>query len=172
MSFITHFSSLGNRCSSFCKSVGSLSERRIVSKPQILSRLRYVNIIKSCDETKQERAYRLKYESLQDWNNIYWSKNNELFEREKLEYIKKNFGDKISEDEALSHDQLAPFYRCFLERNRLKHVNYNKHWYKNHVALLFSSLNAKFSRLKLNISDYNQEVPISTRQNVEKNTKR
>lgn len=136
----------------FRRSIGGLRERRIVSKPQILSRLRYVNIVKRCDETDQEREYRNFYESLQNWNNNYWSENNELFNKEKNEYIERNFGTEKSKDEALSHDQLAHFYRTFLEKNRDKHVNYNKTWYKNHFALLASSVNAKLSRLKVNLT--------------------
>lgn len=133
-----------------CKAVGTLSERRIVSKPQILSRLRYVDIVKRPDETQQEKAYRQKYEDLQDWNNKYWAENNELFNREKANYIREHFG-QIDEQQALSHDQLASFYRDFLERNRDKHVNYNRTWYKNHVSLLSTSINAKLSRLRANI---------------------
>lgn len=152
MSYSTFLSTLTNRISSVCKAMAGLRERRIVSKPQLLSRLRYVNIVENCDETPQERNYRLKYEMLQDWNNEYWSANNELFEKEKKQYIIDNYGDSISEEEALTHDQLAPFYRSFLERNRDKHVNYNKVWYQAHVALLGSSLNAKLSRLKVNMT--------------------
>lgn len=136
----------------FYRSVAALSERRVVSKPQILSRLRYVNIIQRSDETFEEKHYRIRYQSLQDWNNKYWAENNELFNREKEKYIKERFGAEMSKEEALSHDQLAPFYRDFLERNRRKHVNYNRIWYKNHLALLSSSINAKLSRLKADLS--------------------
>lgn len=136
-----------------CKSLGTLSERRVVGKPQIMSRLRYVNIVKRSDETAEEKHYRHQYESLQDWNNRYWAENNQLFNREKEEYIKKTFGDEHSSEEALSHDQLASFYSDFLERNRKRHVEYNMIWYKNHIALLASSLNAKVSRLKANASN-------------------
>lgn len=141
--------------SKFWKSLGTLSEKRVVGKPQILSRLRYVNIVERHDETDQERSYRIQYENLQDWNNKYWAENNELFNRQKADYIKNNFGE-ISEEEALSHDQLASFYREFLERNRDKHVTYNRIWYKNHIALLSSSISAKLSRLKANLDKYNE----------------
>lgn len=134
----------------FCKSVGTLSERRIVSKPQILSRLRYVDIIRRPDETAQEKAYRVRYEELQNWNNEYWAENNELFNMEKANYIRQNF-DQMDEEQALSHDQLASFYRDFLERNRERHVEYNRTWYRNHISLLKDSMNAKLSRLKANL---------------------
>lgn len=153
MSPTTYFNLLTSRFAIACKSFGALSERRIVSKPQILSRLRYVNIVKRRDETDQERAYRVQYESLQDWNNRYWAENNELFTKEKNEYIEKIYGQEASsKEEALSHDQLATFYRSFLESNRDRHVNYNRIWYRNHVALLASSINAKLSRLKVNMT--------------------
>lgn len=142
--------------SKFWKSLGALSERRIVGKPQILSRLRYVNIVERPDETEQERLYRSQYDSLQEWNNKYWAENNELFNREKAKYIADNFGVVATEEQALSHDQLASFYREFLERNRDKHVEYNRIWYKNHIALLLSSTSAKLSRLKANLHRYNE----------------
>lgn len=156
----TYLSLLVGRFGTAYKSISALSERRIVSKPQILSRLRYVNIIERSDETDRERAYRLQYESLQEWNNKYWSENNELFTREKNEYIEKNFGKETSEEEALSHDQLAEFYQDFLERNRDKHVKYNKIWYKNHVALLGSSIIAKLSRFRAIMSTKNSSKTI------------
>lgn len=127
--------------------IKSISERRVVSKPQSGSRLRFVNIIKPSDETEEERSYRLKYESLQDWNNRYWSQNNKLFDHEKDKFIESQ--NLTKDGQALSHDQLAGFYRTFLERNRRKHVAYNRIWYKNHVALLVSSIRAKLSRLKI-----------------------
>lgn len=130
----------------------ALSERRVVSKPQIVSRLRHVKIIERGDETDQERLYRIQYQNLQDWNNNYWNENNELFNREKDGYIKAHFGEKTSNEEALSHDQLAHFYRTFLEQSREKHVNYNRTMYKNHLRLLISSLNAKLSRLKADVT--------------------
>jgi len=126
----------------------SITERRIVGKPQILSRLRYVDIVKRCDETAEERAYRIQYESLQDWNNKYWAHNNELFNREKKSYIERHFGH---EDAALSHDQLGQFYRDFLDLSRERHVEYNKAWYRNHIALLANSINAKLSRIRANL---------------------
>lgn len=132
------------------RSLAALREDRIVSRPQILSRLRYVNIVTRPDETEEEKAYRAHYENLQDWNNRYWTENNELFNKSKSDYIKANFGN-IAEDEALSHDQLATFYRGFLEENRAKHVDYNKKWYKSHISLLQSAMMAKFSRLKLDL---------------------
>jgi len=132
------------------KSLGALTEHRIVSKPQILSRLRHVNIVERPNETAEERTYRLQYEALQNWNDKYWAENNQLFNQSKADYIKSNFKD-ISEQEALSHDQLAKFYRKFLEENRDKHVRYNRTWYRGHLALLASSMRAKLSRLRANM---------------------
>lgn len=153
MSFSTCLASITNRLYVVHRSIKALSERRIVSKPQMISRLRYVNIVKRCDETQEERDYRIQYDTLQDWNNKYWEENNDLFDREKKEYMKVNFGSSLTSEEALSHDQLAPFYRSFLERNREKHVTYNKVWYRNHLALLSSSLTAKMSRLRVDLTN-------------------
>lgn len=136
----------------FChRTIKSLSERRVVGKPQLLSRLRYVNIVRRLDETPEEQAYRIQYDTLQEWNNKYWAENNDLFDREKQAFIKSTFGASLTSDQALSHDQLASFYRSFLERNRKKHVDYNKIWYRNHLALLSSSLKAKMSRLRADL---------------------
>lgn len=145
---------LTNRIWIVRNSLIAAKEQRIVSKPQKLSRLRYVNIVIPSDETEEERAYRLQYESLQDWNNKYWAENNELFTKAKQEYIKNNFSDVGSHEDALSHDQLAPFYKHFLEQNRQRHVNYNSIWYRHHLNLLHSSINAKISRFRANLSTY------------------
>lgn len=132
----------------FWRTIGSIKEIRSVSKPNLLSRLRYVTIASRVDETNEERLYRLEYDKLQEWNNQYWSLNNEIFKRDKQEYIKKKFGDTISDEEALSHDQLALFYKNFLDKNRQKHIEYNKTWYRNYVRLLLFSMRAKVSRMK------------------------
>lgn len=132
--------------SKIIKFFGAISERRNVSKPQILSRLRYVNVIKRPDELEQERAYRERYNNLQEWNEKYWAENNEIFNQEKEKYIREKFGP-LTSDQALSHDQLAPFYRDFLDKNRGRHVNYNKTWYIQIVTLLGESLKAKVARL-------------------------
>lgn len=149
---ITYLTCITNRLWLLRNSLTALSERRAVSKPQILSRLRYVSIMKRGDETEQERLYRIQYKNLQDWNNNYWNENNELFNREKELYIREHFNKEISNEEALSHDQLAHFYRTFLERNREKHVKYNRTMYKNHFTLLIRSINAKISRLRADVT--------------------
>lgn len=133
------------------KTIANLSEQRIVSKPQTTSRLRYVNIIKPVDETPYELAYRTQYVALQNWNDDYWTRNNDLFNKEKSEYINQNFGDRISAEEALSHDLLAPFYRSFLEKNMQRQIDYNKIWYRKLSLLLISAILAKVSRVKLTL---------------------
>lgn len=152
MTTASFFASITNRFQLLSRSFAALKEKRIVSKPQSKSKLRLVKVISQQDETPAERSYRSQYESLQKWNDNYWAENNELFDRKKFLYIETNFGDSITKEEALSHDQLAPFYRSFLEENRVRHMNYNKIWYRNHSALLSSALKAKVSRLKETLS--------------------
>lgn len=122
------------------KFIKVISERRNVTKPQVLSRLRYVSVIRRPDELEEEKVYRERYNSLQDWNEKYWAENNELFNREKDKYIRENNGLSNS-------DQLAPFYREFSDRNRKRHVAYNKTWYMQIITLLGYSLKAKVARL-------------------------
>lgn len=126
-----------------------MSEQRIVTKPQTSSRLRYVSIIERSNETAEEKTYRRQNERLQEWNDKYWAENNKTFTQERDDYIRRNFGD----GEALSHDQLADFYRDFLERNHIKHISYNRAWYRYHLSLLNSSFNAKLSRIRVNLRD-------------------
>lgn len=151
MTQTTFFGLLFGRVSHIQRSIGGLSERRIVSKPQSASRLRYVNIVKPIDETPQEYAYRIEYEFIQKWNNDYWAHNNEMFNSEKAAYIAKNFGQDMSPEEALNHDQLAPFYQNFLEKNKIRQRDYNKVWYRNHGLLLISAIKAKISRMQNNL---------------------
>lgn len=122
-----------------------IAEKIVVGQPHMLSRLRFVKIIRRQDETEAERLYRTKYEALQKWNNDYWAENNQRFQREKTDYVQRINSEN---EEVLSHDQLAPFYKDFLERNRIKNIDYNKLWYKLHTRLLISALKAKYSRLR------------------------
>lgn len=151
MTQTTFLGFLFGRVTHIQRSIGGLSERRIVSKPLTASRLRFVNIVKPVDETPQEYAYRIEYKKIQEWNNDYWARNNEMFNNEKSDYISKNFDNDESPEQALNHDQLAPFYQNFLEKNKARQKEYNKIWYRNHGLLLISAVKAKISRIQNNL---------------------
>lgn len=60
---------------------------------------------------------------LQDWNQNYWENHNRLFNEEKDKFMNREKEGKGTK--ALSHDELAVFYKRFLDENRAKHMQYS-----------------------------------------------
>lgn len=94
------------------------------------------------DESPAEKRYRMMREEYQLWNHFYWEENNKQFQEEKAQYIIKQRLKKQNDSYGSSHEDLAPFYRDFLDRNYEKHITYNKQWYQKQFKLLLPALAA------------------------------
>lgn len=90
-----------------------------VSSPHPVSNLRLIRPYIPPDETPQEREYRGKLMQLQEWNQRYWEDHNKSFFDERDCFIKSK-GEKQP-----SYDELASFYKTFLEENHTKHLAYS-----------------------------------------------
>lgn len=131
-----------------------LTTHSVVTPPHNVSNLRRVFVKTPKDETKPERTYRWvrgnifvlmttkwniliiittssreAYEDVQQWNHKYWVAHNELFQRERARYVLEN--TKADNPQQLDANQMAVFYRQFLNDNQ------DKHW--KWVILLSSS---------------------------------
>ncbi|KAI1285008.1 hypothetical protein HDE_12345 [Halotydeus destructor] len=128
----------------------SLRTKQLVSTAHPVSNLRLIKEVPADDETLAERNYRIKRTELQDWNQSYWKEHNRAFFSEKEEYIKSQLlklKENASEDarHTVTYDELAHFYKRFLDDNNEKHVNYSREWYKRHILLLGPALRAYVS---------------------------
>lgn len=93
------------------------------------------------DETGLERSYRLKRQEVHEWNSAFWERHNSDFIKGKKVYSDKLKKDKgLAEDEALSADDMAKYYRMFLNEHHQAHIKYNWEWYKKNISLLWLAL--------------------------------
>lgn len=90
-----------------------------VSSPHPVSNLRLIRPTIPPDETKSEREYRLKWMALQKWNQCYWQDHNKSFFSQRDLFVKSKGSGQPS------YDELANFYKKFLEENHKKHLAYS-----------------------------------------------
>jgi hypothetical protein len=56
-------------------------DRDLVSPAHPVSNLRLLTFAVPKNESKVEKEYRMKRKELQDWNQDYWLKNNQAFQK-------------------------------------------------------------------------------------------
>lgn len=117
-------------------------KRDLISPPHPVSNLRLYQFAEEPGESEAEKQYRLKRIEVQDWNHNYWLENNLSFQKQKAAFIKKLNANA----EKISHDELAQFYKQFLDENHIKHRTYNWEWYKRQVGLLLPAAAAFFAK--------------------------
>ena len=93
--------------------------RNAISSPHPVSNLRLIRPTILPDETKSEKAYREKWMALQKWNQSYWQDHNRSFFTQRDSFIKSKGPGQPS------YDELANFYKKFLEENHKKHLAYS-----------------------------------------------
>jgi hypothetical protein len=107
--------------SRFVRKSASERPKISVSSPHPISNLRLFQYSPNQQESDEEKRLRQMRSELQDWNQTYWENHNRLFNQEKENFInseKYGQGTKSAED-------LAVFYKRFLDENRSKHIQYS-----------------------------------------------
>lgn len=94
------------------------------------------------NETPLERKLRHLRQETEDWNHTFWADQNITFIKEKEEYVQSHLKAKgLSErDEAgrkrtLSSEEMAVFYKHFLDKNIRRHSIYNREWYRRNFTI-------------------------------------
>lgn len=110
--------------------------------PDRLSNLRPIIYHIPENETELERELRKLRQETEDWNHEFWAKQNVTFSKEKDTFIVANLKAKgLSERDdkgrkrALNSEEMAVFYKSFLDTNRIRHANYNKEWYSRNFSI-------------------------------------
>lgn len=113
-----------------------------IGPPDKLSNLRPIIYHIPENETPLERKLRHLRQETEDWNHNFWTKQNITFSKEKEEYIQSQLKAKgLSErDEAgrkriLSSEEMAVFYKYFLDKNITRHATYNREWYRRNFTI-------------------------------------
>ncbi|KAJ8288945.1 hypothetical protein COCON_G00016040 [Conger conger] len=113
-----------------------------IGPPDRLSNLRPIIYHIPENESTLERRLRHLRQETEDWNHQFWSNQNITFSKEKDEFIHtclKSKGlsrrDENGRKRTLSTEDMAIFYKDFLDKNCTKHSNYNKEWYKRNFTI-------------------------------------
>ncbi|TSK22824.1 Apoptogenic protein 1, mitochondrial [Bagarius yarrelli] len=113
-----------------------------IGPPDRLSNLRPIIYHIPENETQLQRKLRHLRQDTEDWNHEFWTRQNITFSKEKEEYIQSQLEEKglTEKDEngikqKLSSEEMAAFYKTFLDKNYDKHAAYNKEWYRRNFTI-------------------------------------
>uniref|UniRef100_A0A023FWZ7 Uncharacterized protein n=1 Tax=Amblyomma parvum TaxID=251391 RepID=A0A023FWZ7_AMBPA len=120
----------------------------VVSPPHPVSNLRQVVLPARANESPAELRFREQYVAVQAWNQEYWAKHNADFQRKKEEFMQSKLAEyKANGDpkETVPIEDMASFYKNFLNDNHKKHMEYNWAWYRKNIGLLLPAAIASWA---------------------------
>ncbi|XP_071762242.2 cytochrome c oxidase assembly factor 8 [Centroberyx gerrardi] len=113
-----------------------------IGPPNRLSNLRPIIYHIPENETELQKRLRNLRQETEDWNHEFWTEQNITFNKEKDAFIISQLkAEGLSErDEqgrrrSLNSEEMAVFYKSFLDKNRIRHANYNKEWYRRNFTI-------------------------------------
>ncbi|XP_030628498.1 cytochrome c oxidase assembly factor 8 [Chanos chanos] len=113
-----------------------------IGPPDRLSNLRPVIYHIPENETKLERKLRHLRQETEDWNHDFWTNQNITFSQKKEEYIQSQLKakglterDEKGRKRTLNSEEMAAFYKDFLDRNYKRHADYNIEWYRRNFTI-------------------------------------
>uniref|UniRef100_A0A3B3UD10 Cytochrome c oxidase assembly factor 8 n=1 Tax=Poecilia latipinna TaxID=48699 RepID=A0A3B3UD10_9TELE len=113
-----------------------------IGPPNSLSNLRPIVYRISENESDLEKQLRKLRQETEDWNHIFWTRQNVNFSKEKEAFIISQLKAKgltlRGEDgrqSSLSSEEMAVFYKSFLDKNRMRHADYNREWYRRNFTI-------------------------------------
>ncbi|XP_051007877.1 cytochrome c oxidase assembly factor 8 [Acomys russatus] len=115
-----------------------------IGPPDKYSNLRPVHFHIPENESPLEQRLRELRQETQEWNQQFWANQNLSFNKEKEEFIYSRLQAKGSglrtksgQRATLDAEEMADFYKEFLNKNFQKHMCYNRDWYKRNFAITF-----------------------------------
>ncbi|XP_050036473.1 COA8 family protein CBG23705, mitochondrial [Dermacentor andersoni] len=120
----------------------------VVSPPHPVSNLRHVVLPARPNESAAELLFRKQYGAMQAWNQDYWSKHNAEFQRKKEEFTQRKLAEyktRGTPRDSVPIEDMASFYKSFLNDNHQKHMQYNWAWYRKNIGLLMPALLASWA---------------------------
>uniref|UniRef100_A0A224YWL6 Protein containing DUF2315 domain n=1 Tax=Rhipicephalus zambeziensis TaxID=60191 RepID=A0A224YWL6_9ACAR len=120
----------------------------VVSPPHPVSNLRHVVLPALPNESPAELRFREQYGAVQAWNQDYWAKHNAEFQRKKEEFTHRRLAEYKAQGtprDSVPIEDMASFYKTFLNDNHQKHMQYNWAWYRKNIGLLLPALLASWA---------------------------
>ncbi|XP_076984557.1 cytochrome c oxidase assembly factor 8 [Tamandua tetradactyla] len=131
-----------SRVSRFCPPKNSSHDW--IGPPDKYSNLRPVQFHIPENESPLEQKLRELRRETQEWNQQFWANQNLTFSKEKEEFIHSRLKAKglglraeTGQKVTLNAEEMADFYKEFLNKNFQKHMYYNRDWYKRNFAITF-----------------------------------
>ncbi|XP_037551516.1 cytochrome c oxidase assembly factor 8 [Nematolebias whitei] len=135
-----------------------------IGPPNPLSNLRPIVYRVPEDESDLEKQLRKLRQETEDWNQNFWTKQNISFSQEKEVFIVSQLKtkgltlrDENGRRRALSSEEMALFYKSFLDRNRSRHADYNKEWYRRNFSITLLMARVALSGVWRTVVDRQQE---------------
>ncbi|CAP20486.1 Protein CBG23705 [Caenorhabditis briggsae] len=116
-----------------------------VGPPDSVSKIRKIMLRRVDNESELERQYRAAREELNQWNSDFWAEHNQLFDRQKSEFVEKK-QKELGRLEHVSANELSEFYRDFLNDRHVAMMVYNKEWYRRNLQLIWPALKVNVVR--------------------------
>ncbi|XP_073339047.1 cytochrome c oxidase assembly factor 8 [Pagrus major] len=131
-----------------------------IGPPNPLSNLRPIIYHVPENETELEKRLRHLRQETEDWNHDFWTRQNITFSKEKETFIISQLKakgltvrDEQGRRRALSSEEMAVFYKSFLDKNRIRHANYNKEWYRRNFTITLLMARVALNNMWKTVSD-------------------
>ncbi|NP_001291149.1 apoptogenic protein 1, mitochondrial [Esox lucius] len=125
-----------------------------IGPPHRLSNLRPIIYQIPENETELEKQLRILRQETEDWNHAFWTNQNITFNKSKEAFILSQLKEKgmTEKDEkgrkrSLHSEEMAVFYKHFLDENCIRHNNYNKEWYRRNFTITLLMGRVAFHKL-------------------------
>ncbi|XP_051241390.1 cytochrome c oxidase assembly factor 8 [Dicentrarchus labrax] len=113
-----------------------------IGPPNPLSNLRPIVYHVPENETELEKRLRHLRQETEDWNHDFWTNQNITFSKQKEAFIISQLNakgltvrDEQGRRRTLNSEEMAVFYKSFLDKNRVRHANYNNEWYRRNFTI-------------------------------------
>ncbi|XP_072313198.1 cytochrome c oxidase assembly factor 8-like [Eucyclogobius newberryi] len=130
-----------------------------IGPPNLLSNLRPIVYRALEMETELEKRLRALRQDTEDWNHDFWAKQNVTFTKDKEAFLVSQLRAKgLSRRDAegrkrsLDSEEMAVFYKSFLDTNRIRHATYNKEWYRRNFSITLLMARVAFQNLRRSFS--------------------
>ncbi|XP_062252881.1 cytochrome c oxidase assembly factor 8 [Platichthys flesus] len=113
-----------------------------IGPPNPLSNLRPIVYHIAENESELQRRLRNLRQETEDWNHEFWAKQNIAFNKDRDSFITSQLKtkgltvrDEQGKRRCLNSEEMAVFYKMFLDNNRTRHMSYNKEWYRRNFTI-------------------------------------
>ncbi|TNM96059.1 hypothetical protein fugu_017142 [Takifugu bimaculatus] len=139
---------------------GPSSTHDWIGPPNPLSNLRPIVYHIPENETELEKRLRHLRQDTEDWNQDFWANQNITFSKEKEAFIVSHLQarglglrDEQGRRRSLNSKEMAAFYKSFLDKNRTRHANYNKEWYRRNFSITLLMARVALSSMWRRVTD-------------------